>query len=390
MDIRDEEIAKIMLRLQRSDDMLEKLSNVVRGPLYSIMELARIARKENMSADQASDYLRIIEKSGRSMNESINDIMALRQIYMDNVHIYPQRINMADLLNGLKSDLEKSLDSHSISFSVSDQNIMDITVLADYNVILNTSRKLVKSLITAALPKKNLKFSIDKVSETDNALTLKFSICFGELSFTNSQIEGLTAPFDVLKNAVEKGNEPTDTRFIIIRYFMHAMGSDVVSVSEKDDGSVVISMDIPFTIVDKKAFSKTDIDRIDFTGKRILVADDDTVNLKIIEKLLRDKNAEFITVRDGEEALHTFRNEHGRFDLILLDIIMPDISGLDVARRIRATYTIPNARTVPIIAMTVNSLHEHYFETKDAGMNAHLVKPVEPDRLYATIAEFLT
>ena len=68
---------------------------------------------------------------------------------------------------------------------------------------------------------------------------------------------------------------------------------------------------------------------------------------------------------------------------------MPDLSGLDVARQIRKTTTIPNAKSVPIIAMTVNALHEHYFESKDAGMNAHLSKPIEADHLYQTLAELI-
>lgn len=385
----DKEIAKIKLQLERSEMMLEKLSSAVRGPLYSIMELARIARSEKFPTAQTNDYLRTIENSGRSINESINDIMALRQIYTNDVQLHPQRIYVIDLLNRLKADLERSLDSHNVTFAASDKSIMDIAVMADYSVLLNTARKLTKSLVNLTVFKNCIKFMIDKVSETTDILTLRFSIKFEGYSFTTSQINGLTAPFEALKSELESGNETTDTRFLIIRYFLHALGSDTIAIDRNDAGSIVISMDLPFTIIDKNDVSKIDIESLDFTGRRILVADDDNINLKVIERLLRDKNAEFITVRDGREALHTFRTEHGRFDIVLMDIIMPDMSGLDVARSIRSTTTLPNAKSVPIIAMTVNALHEHYYETKEAGMNAHLVKPIEPERLYATIAQLL-
>lgn len=389
MDHTPENFAKIELMLQRDDKLFEKLTSSVRGPLYSIMELARIAREDGLSSAITLDYIKTIEMSGRIINEAVNDIMALRNVYMNDVYVIPQRMYIVDLVNGLKAELEKSIGSGNTSFEVTDKSMMDTAILADYNVIQNTTRKLAKSLVNVTLQPRNIRFVTDKVGETDDSITLKFSMFFDDYSFTSTQIECLTAPFDKFVKTVERDEEITNSTFIIIRYYLHAMGTDKVEINESEDGSVSVSTQITFPKIDKKEVLRLDMSAIDFTGKRILVADDDSVNLIVMEKLLRSKNADFVTVRDGKEALHTFRNEHGRFDLIIIDIIMPDMSGLEVAKQIRNTTTIPNARTVPIMAMTANALYEHYFESRKAGMNAHLVKPINPISLYATIARLL-
>jgi CheY-like chemotaxis protein len=383
-----EEITLLRSKLSQSDMLLQKLNNSVRGPLYSVMELARIALNDNLSPDQTADYLAMIERSGRTMNESIDDIMALRQIYMNEVHIHPLRIYIIDLLNRLKSDLEKSLDNYKTSFNVSDDKMMDTAILVDYTALLQVCRKFSKNSGFMSYQKK-IDFIIDKVSEDAGSITLKLSMSFSEFSLTSTLVDGLTMPYKTIQSNIEKGCCTIDSSCLIIRYYLHAMGTDTIDIENESNGSTVVSINLSFPIVSRKDFAKLDLDSIDFTGKRILVADDDNVNLKVIEKLLLEKNAEFVTVRDGKEALYTFRDEHGRFDLILMDIIMPDMSGLDVTRKIRQTKTLPNAKSIPIIAMTVSALDENYYESKAAGMNAHLVKPIEPERLYATIAEYL-
>ncbi len=384
-----EDITFLNARLTQSDKLLINLCNSIRGPLYSIMELARIALGDSSSSNQTSDYLALIESSGRTINESIDDIMALRQVYMNEVHIHPLRIYIVDLLNRLKADLEKTLGNCKTSFTVTDNDMMNTAILVDYTALFQVCRMFSKNPTGFVSFQKKIDFVINKVCEDSSSITLRFSMAFDAFSLTSSQNDGLTIPFETLHSNLEKCNNSVDFRYLIIRYFLHAMGTDTIKIDNDDSGSTVISIDLTFPIVSRKDFTKMDLDSIDFTGKRILVADDDIVNLRIIEKLLSDKNADFITVRDGKEAIYTFLNEHGRFDLILMDIIMPVMSGLDVTRQIRQTTTLPNAKSIPIIAMTVSALHENYYESKAAGMNAHLVKPVEPERLYATIAEYL-
>ena len=384
-----DERAIMETRLEQIDRIFERLGNAAKGQLYSMMELARLAREEGITREQYIEYLTVIERSGRTMNESIEDNMALRQIYMEDIRLHPEKRYVIEMLNRLKGELEKSLARTDISFDAPANDILNTAVLVDPQALLLVCRNLSKRCVTLMPGHNTIDFKIVKEAESKDTLTLRLTMCYENASFTSSKVDGLALPFDILAENVRHGENYIDTSALIIRYFTHAMNAEVEVSTNHENGRTCASIVIPFPVVEGNSPAMFDIDSLSFVGKRILVADDDNINLKVIEKLLRNKNADFVTVRDGTEALYTFRNEHGRFDLIMMDIIMPDISGPDVARQIRSTRTIPNARTIPIVAMTVSALHEHYFESRDAGMNAHLVKPIEPELLYTTLASLM-
>ena len=123
----------------------------------------------------------------------------------------------------------------------------------------------------------------------------------------------------------------------------------------------------------------------DFHGRKVLLVDDNEISLDISEKLLVNKGVEVVKARNGKEAVDIFCKEDGMFDLIIMDILMPVMDGLTATRMIRS---MPDAKTIPIIALTVNAFHEHFEESLQAGMNAHLVKPIEPGSLYQTLTRF--
>ena len=126
-----------------------------------------------------------------------------------------------------------------------------------------------------------------------------------------------------------------------------------------------------------------------FSGKRILLADDDEINLAIFEKLLRDHGAEVVSVRDGSEVMDTYRDEHGKFDMLILDVVMPKMGGIDVALNIRSIDAIPGAMDVPIITMTAHKKRFKPLKAELAGIVSHFDKPVEPEDLLSEVAKYI-
>ena len=127
----------------------------------------------------------------------------------------------------------------------------------------------------------------------------------------------------------------------------------------------------------------------DFTGKRVLLVEDNAINTEVATMLLKSRGFQVDTAQNGLRALELFsKSTQGYYDAILMDIRMPQMDGLTAANNIRH-LTNGDARTVPIIAMTANAFDDDIEKSKAAGMNAHLAKPIEPDRLYQTLFDFI-
>lgn len=127
----------------------------------------------------------------------------------------------------------------------------------------------------------------------------------------------------------------------------------------------------------------------DFTGKRVLLVEDNLINTEVAVMLLEAKGFEVETADNGLRALEMFsKSDEGYYHAILMDIRMPLMDGLTAALNIRHLSN-PDARTIPIIAMTANAFDDDIEKSKAAGMNAHLAKPIEPNRMYQTLYDFV-
>jgi CheY-like chemotaxis protein len=127
----------------------------------------------------------------------------------------------------------------------------------------------------------------------------------------------------------------------------------------------------------------------DFTGRTILIVDDNTLNLEIAGRLLEKKHCDVMLAHDGKEAVALFSSSRLRsIDVILMDVRMPVMDGLEATRTIRSLDR-GDAKTVPIIAMTANAFDEDRKETKASGMDDHIAKPFEPEKMFGVIARYL-
>ena len=128
---------------------------------------------------------------------------------------------------------------------------------------------------------------------------------------------------------------------------------------------------------------------VDLKGKRILMAEDVDINAEIMEQLIAMREAKIDRAQNGKIAVEMFeKSNFGYYDAILMDVRMPEMDGLEATVRIRALER-PDAKTIPIIAMTANAFDEDVQRSLQVGMNSHLSKPVEPGLLYRTLEEFI-
>ncbi|MGI6665009.1 MAG: response regulator [Christensenellaceae bacterium] len=127
----------------------------------------------------------------------------------------------------------------------------------------------------------------------------------------------------------------------------------------------------------------------DWAEKHILLAEDIEINREILAALLAETKVQIDFATDGQEAIDMVLSAKGKYDLVLMDVQMPVLDGLEATKRIRA-LSLPAAQTLPIIAMTANAFKEDVQACLDAGMNDHIAKPIELDRLYEVLAQYLS
>ena len=203
-------------------------------------------------------------------------------------------------------------------------------------------------------------------------------------------LEHLFDPFAQEKVDARSVYHGTGLGMAIVKSLVDKMGGTIEVTSKVGEGST-FRVTLPFEIAPKEAVSgnrETDSES-GIQGVKILLAEDNALNIEIIAELLREQGAEVTCAHDGQEAVDIFATQsQGSFDVILMDIMMPVMDGIEAAKAIRALER-PDAETVPIIALTANAFIEDRKKSLEAGMNAHLTKPLNMKMMIQTITKLL-
>ena len=177
----------------------------------------------------------------------------------------------------------------------------------------------------------------------------------------------------------------------IVKKYVDMMGGTISVQSKKHEGTT-FTVDIPLKMTDKDC-GKSDAvcsEKVNLTGIHVLLAEDNELNAEIATMQLEEFGMDVERAVDGKNAVEIFRDHpEGTFDVILMDIMMPEMNGYEAAKAIRSMNDRPDGKTVPIIAMTANSFAEDVQASLDAGMNAHLSKPIVLEEVIKTISRYV-
>ena len=198
-------------------------------------------------------------------------------------------------------------------------------------------------------------------------------------------------PFAQEKNSARSEYGGTGLGMPIAKSLAEKMGGTLSFVSEKDVGTT-FTLALPFRICrepEKKRKPKRPVQTGSIKGLHVLVAEDNKMNMEIAEFVLDIEQAHLIKALNGEEAVRIFEeSKPGEIDVIMMDVMMPVMDGLEAARRLRAMKR-PDAKKIPIIAMTANAFTEDRRRAFAAGMNMHVAKPLEASEMVEVLARFV-
>ena len=373
---------------------LYNMSHDIRTPMNAIQGYTRLLRDHLDEPEQALDYLAKIETSGNVLLGLINSVLEMSRIENGKITLHEQVGCSTTLIRQLQGIFAPDLAAKKQTLTCTEQ-VQHAYILGDLTKIKEIFLNLLSNSV--------------KYTPEGGHITLDFveTPCEkeGYASFTVTEADdGIGMGADYLPHIFEEfSREHTTTEskvqgtglgLPIVKALVDSMGGDIAVESTPGKGTrftLHFTFRLP-TEDEIKAYHAAAAPAADkpvsLQGKRVLLAEDNALNAEIAVTLLTEAGLQVDRAADGEECVQKFRDAApGTYDYILMDILMPRMDGLAAAAAIRACGH-PDAKQVPIIAMTANAYEEDRQKSLDAGMNAHLTKPLDLPKLLQTLQQF--
>ena len=378
------------LEAKRRNSFLNLMSRSLRSPLYSIMGLTYIASQSKNGPLDREDYLHKISMSGSYMNESIEDILELRRIASEDIRLHPEPVVLNRVLSDVLHISSPIARGKDLLLSADATGVQTRSFLADPQCLRQILQKMLRSAISYTGDGGCVQLTVRELFCSKHMVTMEFSVESRGVVLDKERLTSLFRPYNYLQDTLDEDLSDIDISLMILKKYLQAMNTDSLTAESVEGKGTRISVALTFAREEEAADTSLDPDDLpDLSGTRIMVVDDNKISLEIGKRLLLPRGAEVLTAENGKEALDLYCRNNGRFDLIFMDILMPVMDGLEATRAIRSMSNIPGSLEVPIVAMTANAFRKNFEESFRAGMNAHLVKPIEPVSFYRTIIKLL-
>ena len=367
---------------------LNSMSHDIRTPMNAIVGFTKLAEKNVEDSEAVSDYLDKISVSSAHLLSLINDVLDMSRIESGKVTIEEENMSLTELIDGLTMIVRESAGEKNQKFTVE----MDIThknVMADKlrlsQVLLNILSNSVK--YTPEGGEINLTLT-ERPGAEDELADYEFKIKDNGIGMSDEFRDTIFEAFTREQTSTVSGIQGTGLGMAITKNIVDLMGGTISVESSLGKGSE-FTVDLSLKTVKTGAEEKVESEDVDFTGKTVLLAEDNELNQQIAVAILEDVGLTVDIAGDGTVAVAKMEEAPaGTYDVILMDIQMPKMDGYEAARKIRALDD-PAKAGIPIIAVTANAFEEDRQSALDAGMNGHLAKPYDIPKMMKALKEIL-
>jgi signal transduction histidine kinase len=371
---------------------LLSMSHDIRTPMNAIIGFTNIALHQNMVSD-IHDSLKKVQQSSNHLLSLLNDVLDFSRIESGKVTISPEPVDMNQLTDNVQAIMNGLLYNRDLQFEVHRENLKNPYVLADVvrirEVLVNLLGNAVKftkdggaiTLDISSYPGADEKHIITRYVVRDNGIGMSEE-------FQKKLFDPFSQEDDANARTQYKG---TGLGMAITKKYVDMMGGSIAVESKKGVGAtftVEIPLELPEQVIPSE--QKQHLHR-DLTGIHVLMAEDNDLNAELATIMLEDAGMIVTRASDGKEVVDLFKNNpRGTYDLILMDIMMPNMDGHQAAKAIRALgIERSDAVTIPIIALSANAFIDDIQESLDSGMNDHISKPINREELIDTITKYI-
>lgn len=361
-------------------EFLSTVSHELRTPLNAINGITYLLLQEKPKASQLN-YLKSLEFSGSYLLNFINDILEINRLESDKIQVEKINFNLKELIENITTSFKEFIQENNtkchltIDSSISEYLKGDPTKLSQIVInLLNNAIKFSKN--------GDVWFTIKNIEESDETIKLHFKIKDNGIGIPLEKQEAIFDSFSQGSVEINRTYGGTGLGLSIVKKILELMGSTINLSSESGKGST-FTFELLFDKGQKEALKSAPITTLTNINKKvILLVEDNKINQMITQKMLENKGISCVIVDSGEEAIENVKTN--KYDLILMDVHLPGMSGTEATTTIRTFENI-----TPIIALTAISLNENKETLLSFGMNEVITKPFEPDHFYSVIFEYL-
>lgn len=393
-----EEISAIIqnrLNLERHDlsakaksDFLARMSHEIRTPMNGIIGMTEIALKDGQTEERRIDCLRKIEYSSEYLLGLINDILDMSKIESGKMRLIEEKCNLMEMIQGLRPLLEAKLNENNIQY-IADIQLKNHWFMADSLRLNQVLVNLLGNALKYSRPDGHVWLTVRETEEEKGFSNLYFQVRDDGIGIAPEKQQLIFRQFEQADNSDNARKQGTGLGLAISRRIVRMMDSDIKLESEPGKGSS-FSFNVKLQPVSgEKTTVTSQPEEISFPGKRILVVEDNELNMEIICTILENYGIKTEQAVNGKEAVRRMEESvPGYYDMIFMDIMMPEMDGLEATRTIR-NLDREDCKKIPIYAMSANAFDEDVKRSLASGMNGHLSKPVNLQVLEKTLQKVL-
>ena len=394
--------AKLQVAVEKAESanrakstFLSNMSHDIRTPMNAIIGFTTLALSNIDDTDRVKDYLGKTLASSNHLLSLINDVLDMSRIESGKIHLEEVEVNLSDVLHDLKTIVSGQIYAKQLELYMDAMDVTDEDVYCDKTrlnqILLNLLSNAIKFTPAGGTVSVRVRQLAGKVRGCGQ---YEFRIKDNGIGMSQEFAQKIFEPFERERTSTVSGIQGTGLGMAITKNIVDLMGGSISVESATGKGTrfeVVLEFPIDTeadAVPKAQALPEEPEDVSPLCGMNFLCAEDNAINAEILELLLESKGAHCKIYPNGQELVDAFvRVKPGEYDMILMDVQMPVMDGLEAARRIRSSEN-PLGRVIPILAMTANAFLEDMQKSKEAGMDEHLSKPVDIDALEQTVKRF--
>lgn len=369
-------------------DFLFNMSHDIRTPMNSIIGFTNLAKKYINDEKNLMDCLEKVSTSGNHLLSLINDILDMSRIESGKMQLNVKPESISSRNDHVIATARELALAKNIEFNSQVINLKHEWILCDALRINQILLNILSNAVNYTNPGGRVNYTVEQVDLESGKISMLFSVADNGIGMSEEFLEKIFDEFERENTATVSGIQGTGLGMSIVKRLVELMGGYINISSTKGVGTTV-SLRIDFEIADS-CDNEESQEVVELpSGRRVLLVDDNSLNREIAVDILSDLGVECVEAGDGTEAVEILKDSKpGYFDLILMDVQMPQMDGYEATRQIR-DFENRELAQIPIIAMTANAFDEDKNNAFDAGMNAHLSKPIDVKEMAKTMRSFM-